>query len=604
MKLRSSDIPLILVILYLMVSMFTLVSAFSGSYSLPSPLYGGDYYFQAGAIKHLLEGGSFFSSSSMLEGAVGYFPLYSLFITGISLLGVSLFQSMFVGSIILFLFSFIIFFFYGKSLSGRNDFALFMALLLVPISIIMKYTEFAFMVIAPLVMLSFFTYNKHKSLTNVIVFGLIWGLLAWSNNLAFMGVSILLVLLLVWEKVSCFRNKNKLFEKNELKYLLLIFIIVFILAIPFWYKPIVVHGMHSMYDRIHMDFPDFARFDIKFNFIWTSFQSLFLNLTSVRTIILSLFSITGLFAIFFAKKKEFIILRRGIIISLFIVFSYFITELFGLNINPVRQFSLLSLIIFFPFLLYTGFNFIKSKVPEKFQKKFVYSILFICVILILFNTLTFVSWQKDDIRMEVSKKSLPLNLLHAAEYFEDYSSINSVILSCKECSFIINGLTGRKVMVNRWAQQNDPFIDLPQRDLDAALILYGSNDTLRKELLKKYKVEFIYWDIRWNDLEYRFNDDGTIKSHFDPLMFYYSKEREDLLVQNNISYIRNELWVDPSVRNDKIRMYDLLLISPDNYANRTYQWNEALDKYLDLSWTFNHDNITSSEIFKVNKTRI
>jgi hypothetical protein len=184
-------------------------------------------------------------------------------------------------------------------------------------------------------------------------------------------------------------------------------------------------------------------------------------------------------------------------------------------------------------------------------------------------------------------------------YLLKNTNVNDVILSTKELSFAINAISGRKVLVNRWAQQNNPYMNLPQRDMDAAVILYG-NDTKKKlELIKKYNISYLYWDYYWFNSEFYFDRNGRLVGMFDPLMTYDTNKNREYLDRYVVKYIPMYFWVDPSARYDNVRKFHILIISPQNYYNFTNPWKQDLNKYLVEVWNYTYNGHKIAVLYKI-----
>ena len=177
--------------------------------------------------------------------------------------------------------------------------------------------------------------------------------------------------------------------------------------------------------------------------------------------------------------------------------------------------------------------------------------------------------------------------------------INDVVLTTKELGFTINALSGRKLISVRRAQ-NDPFIDMDSREIDQAIILYGDNNVVRKSLLEKYSVDYVYWDSFWIKSEYTIDNSGRVISSFDPLFVFDSEENRKRLDKNGVKYILQNTWVDPSLSGEDYNTFDLLLISPENYQSFVTPWNSGLDKYLTEVFRSERGGQVLSKIYKVN----
>lgn len=186
-------------------------------------------------------------------------------------------------------------------------------------------------------------------------------------------------------------------------------------------------------------------------------------------------------------------------------------------------------------------------------------------------------------------------LISKFEYLKNYNSkisdipeianmiriINSdpgVVLSNKPISFLINAYTGTNVVTSRWAQSfHLPFLNLSNRDLDAAIMLYSNNTELKNRMLKEYDVKYIvYAPYLFAATEYNINNilikkveiGDVINSReypayvMDPLLCIGCI---DELKANNIYYTVAEGYLDPSIRENYIRTFRVALIDFRNY---------------------------------------
>jgi len=194
---------------------------------------------------------------------------------------------------------------------------------------------------------------------------------------------------------------------------------------------------------------------------------------------------------------------------------------------------------------------------------------------------------------------MPPQYISLQSYLLKNTDGNDVILSTKEISFAINAISGRKVVVSRWAHQNDPFMDLSQRDVDAAIILYG-NDTKKKlELIKKYHIKYLYWDYYWINSEFQFDKSGRIVGMFDPLIAFNEPKYKHQLDRYGIKYFRIKYWIDPAGRSKDIRRFDILVVSPQNYHNFTNPWKPDLNKYLTEVWNYTYNGQKIAVLYRI-----
>jgi len=200
--------------------------------------------------------------------------------------------------------------------------------------------------------------------------------------------------------------------------------------------------------------------------------------------------------------------------------------------------------------------------------------------------------------IQVGKQPLSQDILETKKWILSNAGINDIFLSTNELSFALNALTGRKVMITR-RSQNSPFLDIDQREADAAIILYGNNSKKRKELLKKYDIKYLYWNNYWIQSEYYFDNQGKITGWFDPIIVKDIKNYRSYFDNYNISYFSLNNWIDPAIKGEKIRKYDLLFVSPQNYRSFEKPWVEDLDNYLKEVWNFKYENQTLARIYEI-----
>ncbi len=587
-------------ILYILIGLFIQYYEISQFKSLPSPLYGGDYYYQMGVIHHILFGGNPFKSSSMLNGIPGYLPLYALIVVFfIKIFNLSTIKGLFITSYFLFAISTIIWFFLFKKLIKDDMLSLILSILANPITSypILKYTHFTHQIMIPLFLLSLYlSFFENLNSKNFIFLGIIYGLLALSHTVAFVGATITLMVFILYK---IFFEKN---IRNFFKNIFLLLLFGIPVALIYWYKPIFTYHLKSKYDRLHMDIIDFGKLTVKINFLLDTIKSYFFDFSNITASIETILLYLGIYYTIEKRDKtsKFILL---ITVSSFIAtFLYFITEpLFNINFVPPYMsyfYIWTSKILLAAAGLKYIFEILKSKYLLQNNLE-IYIKTALVLILTLVNVKNFMDKVKNDRWFKVAKYPLPDIYVKLSKFIINNSKVNDVILSNKELSFVINALTGRKLVTNRWAQQNDPYINLPQRDMEASVILYGNNTKEILKLLKKYNVKYFYWDINWIRLEYQFDKKGRIINIFDPLLTYDTMQNRKYLSSNNVKYIATKFYIDPACRNENVRKFNVLLISFENYRKFYHPWSYNLDKYLIPVWSYNAGGKTLGILFKV-----
>ncbi|XRO77707.1 hypothetical protein ACO3VM_04035 [Methanocaldococcus sp. 10A] len=334
----KSKLSILLLILYIILGAFIQYNGVSQFKSLPSPIYGGDYYYQMGVIWHIREGGNPLESSSMLGGMPGYLPVYGYLCAKFcDLFNLDTMKGMFYFSIVIFIVSSVIWFYLFRVLFKDDWIALIGVVLANGISSypILKYTSFTHQIMVPLFVIALYLAFKERKIIYYALLGVIYGLLTLSHMVAFVGATLILLTFFVYE---IYKNRDKIIDylkENIIKWGVFGIIAVPILML-YWYKPLFIYHLHSSYDRIHMDVIDFGRLDVQISFLFDMIKTYLLNFSSIGAIISTLLVWLGIYTYYKSEnsiEKEFIkIFGIG---SLFATFCYFITEpLLKINFIP------------------------------------------------------------------------------------------------------------------------------------------------------------------------------------------------------------------------------------------------------------------------------
>ena len=566
--------------------------------SLPSPIYGGDYYYQLGQTNHFKFGGSPFDSATVLGSLPGYFVLYTLGAGLIAKLGFDAIAAHFIFSYLVLLLGGFVFYslvkklFNSKILGVVGVLVFFMA----DKFPILKYTPFAEMLIMPLIILLLYNFLKDSSRKNVLLLGVGYGLAGLTHSISFIGSTLLIFSAFLW-----YGLRSKRTWKSKLKPYAIVAIIGGLIAMAYWAGPIFIHQGQTSPNYNEWNNVNWLDSGIQFEFVKNVITGGLFSFVTISLAFVSIFTLLGLIGLFLHKKsKEFgtesylkFLLGSGLIITL----HYIVTaNLFGIHFIPDRLNTMLMLPIWSLLFVYGvrfGFRFSKS---FKLTSKQCVSLIVLALLVFQVSAYSVKSdgqWYQGDIN------ELPVYIVDASDYFIANSEVNDVILTTKELGFSINALSGRKLISVRRAQ-NDPFIDMDPRELDHAIILYGNNDVVRNSLLEKYSIDYLYWDSFWIQSEYTIDKDGQVVGSFDPLFVFDSEENRKILDKNGVKYIPQNTWVDPALRGEEYRTFDLLLISPQNYRSFTTPWVAGLDRYLTEVWRYDEANEVLGKIYKVN----
>lgn len=594
------NVVLIIVIVFFLILHHILVSPLI---ALPSPVHGGDLYFQLGQTEHVRSGGSPFHSSTVNDALPGYFVLYSA-ITG-NIAGIFNMDSIsaeFLFSYVVIILSAIIMFVLTKKLFKNDLLAVISCLVFISGGTMptVKYTEFALLVMIPLFLYLLYNFINDFSVKKSILLGLVYGLIGLTHSVAFISSSFLLLAVFIYYSIKPVVKEKKLYSKDIKKILPYVIVIVIGVAIAllWWYKPLFVHHAQTSLHYTEWNNQNWASLSFQLDFLTQTIKNNFLNFANFRSIIFSIFTLFGLAGMVLIKNKtkEMKYIQFLFISSLIIVFHYLITQNFlNTNFIPDYMASLLLgpvLVLLFVFGVYFSAHLMKRL---KLQNK----IYFAAIILLLLATQIIAYDLRTDDRWYVEGlNEVYPHMYPMQEYIFENTDVYDVFLTTNELGFALNAFTGRKLITTRRAQ-SDPFLEMDPRVLDAALILYGNNTELRKELIEKYDIKYIYWDFYWFESEFTLNEQGEMVSLYDPMLLFYSEETEEILKENGVKYFIETYWVDPALRSEDYKKFKLIFISYENYRAFETPWIADLDPYLEEVWRFDLNGELWAKIFKI-----
>ncbi|MBI4895132.1 MAG: hypothetical protein HY831_01435 [Candidatus Aenigmarchaeota archaeon] len=601
----KQEIVLVLIIAFYLFQQSYLISQLN---QLPSPLYGGDYYFQLGSVTHIMEGGNPLVAPNIPNSEPGYFIVYSYLVASFgSTFGLEPMIAIFLFSqicIILFIVSLYLILSY---ITNNKNIALLSTILFLPLSAfpILKYTEFTSLFLFPIMFFSIYYFYKKQNILSSTILGIVAGILSISHGAAFfvsLSFITLMFLAFMFHRVLKIDIREKIIEfypkrtniKKYLPMMIIALVIAFSIALLWWYNPIFVHKGVTLNDNQNWAFEDLSRFDIQLVTIYRFLSAALLNFGSINLIIISILAIIGIYLIATQELNNKIFILMFITISVIITLHYLITQpLIKTNFSSGKAFEFL--IPFSTILLTTiSLEFLEKKITKYFFP------LVIIVLLITtgFYYMDFNQRVQKDQWINVGKNPLSEDLIQTREWVLNNTSVDDIFLSTKELSFALNGLTGRKVMVSR-RSQNSPFIDIDQLEADSAIILYGNDSSKRKELLDKYDVKYLYWSYYWIQSEYQINENGELVGSFDPIIVKDVKDYRNYLNKYNITFTVLNTWIDPAIKGPEIKKYNLLVVGPENYRDFNKPWNQGLDSYLEEAWNYTNNGKTYVKIYKV-----
>jgi len=607
-NLKWQDYVFIGILIIYLILLTSLITSFK---QLPSPLYGGDYYYSMGTIQHVLGGGSPFVSSNVLGSEPIYLPFYTILVSIIGFIfSLAAFAAMKVFAFIEIILALIVFYVFASKLLKNKTIALislvyYLSLVHFPV---WKYLQFTYTLMLPLYFLTMLYFFEKRTVKSAIFAGILFGIIGISHSVAFVVATLFLIILAIYilffEHIQKNKETKKFFwDKNtfkkalgkNIKILIILSVIGVAIAMLFWFKPIFVYHGQPLNPHVDFNQPDFSVFKNQIDFSWDIIKSAFFNFSSIIAGITSILFIIGILSIFFLKKydasKKFLII---FLLTTFIgTFHFILTQpLLGTNLSA-QYVSLFTFSLFRVLFIALGILAIAG-----FAKKYKeYVIALFLVLFLVFNFIQFSDYSKNDQWINAGRSPLDPRLTEMQEWVLSNTDVNDVFLSSNELNFALNGLTGRK-QVNSRRAHNSMFLDIDERQMAAAIMLYGNDDEERKSLLKEYSVDYIYWDYYWVQSDYNFDNQGKLTSWFDPLVVHDTPEHIAMVEKYNLSSFRQHTWLDPSTKSEHIKQFDLIFFLPSQF-NITHPWHSDLDNYLEEVWGYKQGDIVVSRIYKI-----
>ena len=576
-KKYTADIVVLLILVFVLVAVS--YTTLNTMVSLPSPIYGGDLYYQMGCINNIRYGGNPLDNCNLISGSSAYLPIYPTIISFFAnALDLKTFNSMILCSYILLALSAVITYILFRKLFNKRSISILGVLLFLSYPAItrgiMKYTEFAAFVVTPFVMLSLYLFWKDHNVKSSLLVGFAIGVASMSHTSTMIGAwgTFLLMSLYI-----LFKDKKVESFKKIIPYVLLALVVGAVLTAVYWIEPIRTVGFLGESHYLEWNgVGDMSKLDLQLKVAKDILIKMFIDTLTIYESIISVLTIISLSLVFFVKKytksKKFILFT--FVSGLALTFSYFITmPLFNIHFIPNYLYYA------FASFLVLMFSLISLDILLRKIKGLNWIVIAIIIIIMPSMFVTAGGYREENSWYPSSQRNLEEWRIESAEFIINNSDVNDVIITTKELGFSINALTGRKLVAGRRAH-NDPFIDQDLRELHLAVILYGNNDTERVKLLKEYDIKYLYWERYWIQSDFHVNEEGEIIGLFDPIMVFDTERNERILQDNGIQYTKINTFIDPTLKSEYHPTYDVLVVVPKSYSDFFKPWEDSLDKYL------------------------
>lgn len=548
---------------------------------LPSPIFGGDYWNHLGIMYHIKYGGSVFDSGQLL-GEIPWVPrLYHLYNLALSFIsGLDPMKANILNSIFLIPLSAYAIWYLTKRFTENKIIIATSIILFLASFPFFKYTMFAYYVMAPILLVAWFLYLDQPNNQRLILLAVVMGLCALAQTQLFFATFILFGVVFL-ERAYCFikveKRKIGLNQEtiSEFKPFAIIFIISFLISLIYWFTPIFIYKVHTPNDLQIYGWADFTKLDLQLTYPLERLYSTFVETGNLFWGLIKLSMLAG--ALVVIKKRSdkkyrfaFLILVAALIGLFHHLLSF---NLFHIQLAPERIYSMF-MTAFSVMILAIGldegvkrFKNIGSYLPY----------LSILLVLVLFNS-NFAYWNNPSKGSYEAgaRTSMSAEFVELRSWILNNTKVNDVFLTDNEDAFMMNGLTGRKSVSYR-RTHTSTFADLDQRNLDSTVMLYGSNETTRTELMKKYKVKYVLWTAQWfrNQITV---ENNQIKGMFDPFMSKDSYANKYYLQNNNVSFVNIHYYLDPAFQKT-YPTYDLIIVPPQGKSVQR-PWSEGFDSHL------------------------
>jgi hypothetical protein len=564
---------------------------------LPSPLFGGDYTYQMACIRSILASWNPMASCGCSGTIPGYQPLYGTLVAAvITLTRLPVVQGMLIMSAINHALSVILVYRVTsrRFASGATlvTTALWAALQTTPA---VRYTEFTAIVLVPLYFDALLLYLETPGLARASYLGMMLGALGYAHAVTFAAglaiTALSVALMLVWRA-----------RRGEGRAALLGFgrsgLVVALgaaLAIGYWYQPLFVqHGRTSLHYTEWNGGVDMRTLGLR----WDYARSVLLQQLTPWPLadgILHLLCLVGVIRLFrLMPRGRFVGIGIAAIASFVWIFHFLVSmPVLHAHFVPdyVRRFVWqFAAVLVAAVGIAEGLERIRR--PARRAAVEVGSVALSLAAMIVQG----LALARDPATV-AARQPLPAEFAALQTWVYAHTSADDIVLSTNELSFAWAALTGRKTMVTRRAQ-NDPYVDMDERNRDAALILYGNNQTLRRQLLQRWNVRYVLWTPYWGPSEFPRDSSGNMLQG-DPLMYFANPDYDAALGEAGVQRMRAFTFVDPYLRGPKYPRFELTLILPTNYQRADHPWRDGLDASLEPVWSFEQGGVRTAALYRV-----
>ena len=209
---------LIAIFMLLFFFMYLQFSVITPLQSLPSPMYGGDYYYQMGCVNHMKYGGDITSNCNLMSDVPGYSPFYPIVVGGVSnVLNVDAFTAEMLMSYVFVILSILISYILFRKFTDNPLLASFGVMLFVNIiAPVIKYAQLGKYIMIPLTIYAIYLFYLKQSYSRIIFLAVVLGLTSITHTTIFVPGFLLVGLVFLYilndNKINNFKFTSQRFS--------------------------------------------------------------------------------------------------------------------------------------------------------------------------------------------------------------------------------------------------------------------------------------------------------------------------------------------------------------------------------------------------------
>ena len=567
-----------------------------GLQRLPSPLFGGDVTYQSGCIRSILASGDPMSSCSCSGAIPGYLPLYgTIAALVVRATGLAVPNAMFLLSVLLHAASALaVVRIVGRHVSASAGVVMACLWVVVQQPPALHYTDFTALLVVPVFFDALLRWLREPRMAHAVYLGLTLGVLGYSHAVAFIGAVMVTGLCAVARFLAHRRDEGIAAAARTSAIGLAISAAGASLALGYWFKPIFVyHSRTSLHYAEWNGGPSLVTVMDGLRFVggWISRPFRF---EGWGVVLMDVAFIAGAVALFHATtRRRFAPVAIAALATLAWMLHFFVTmPLLHTHFVPdyVRR-ELWGFVV----VLVGGVPVALALEGRSQQTRT--TVLLVTLIAACGALAVGASAAADREDIVNARLPQPPQFESLARWAVANTKPDDVLLSTNELSFAWSALTGRKTLVSRRAQ-NDAFLDMDERNADAAVILYGHDDALRRQRLTRWRVRWLLWTTDWADGEYIVRGGQLIATN-DPLGWFSDAARDTAAARAGVQLEHERTWVDPALQSPDIPRFDLTRVARANYTRPEQPWTPALDPLLEDAWHYEEGGHRIATLYRV-----